>query len=108
MKLSSLTVAIYVSNAFDEGKSITRASGRGSGPGNRDFFGPCEKKWLRAVRRVPFGAQTVTYIKEHLSNVLLDPLKNYLTLSPCCSFKVMGEEKRTAVLVTSRPKIKIF
>ncbi len=32
-----------VCNAFDEVKSITRASVRGLGPGNRDFFGPCEK-----------------------------------------------------------------
>jgi hypothetical protein len=31
-----------VCNAFDAGKSITRASRRGLGPGNRDFFGPCE------------------------------------------------------------------
>jgi hypothetical protein len=31
-----------VCNAFDAGKSITRASGRGLYPGNRDFFGPCE------------------------------------------------------------------
>jgi hypothetical protein len=31
-----------VRNAFDADKSITRASGRGVGPGNRDFFGPCE------------------------------------------------------------------
>jgi hypothetical protein len=34
-----------VCNAFDAGKSIgksiTRASGRGLGPGNRDFFRPC-------------------------------------------------------------------
>ncbi len=30
-----------VPNAFGAGKSITMASGRG-GPGNRDFFGPCE------------------------------------------------------------------
>ena len=29
-------------NAFDAGKSITRASGRGLGPGKQDFFGPCE------------------------------------------------------------------
>ncbi len=29
-----------VLNAFDAGKSITRASGRGYGPGNLDFFGP--------------------------------------------------------------------
>ncbi len=31
-----------IRNAFDAGKSITRASGRGLGPGNRDFSGPCE------------------------------------------------------------------
>jgi hypothetical protein len=31
-----------IHNAFDAGKSITRASGRGFGPGNQDFFGPCE------------------------------------------------------------------
>jgi hypothetical protein len=35
--------------------SITRASGRGLGPGNREFLGPV--KWHRADRRVPFGAQ---------------------------------------------------
>jgi hypothetical protein len=29
------------------GKSLTRASGRGLGPGNRDFLGPV--KWHRAV-----------------------------------------------------------
>ncbi len=36
-------LAIYggtVSNAFDAGKYITRASGRGLGPGNRDFLAP--------------------------------------------------------------------
>jgi hypothetical protein len=27
---------------FDAGRSNTRASGRGLGPGNLDFFGPCE------------------------------------------------------------------
>ncbi len=31
-----------VRNAFDEGKSITRASWRGWAGGNRDFFGPSE------------------------------------------------------------------
>jgi len=31
---------------------FTPASGRGLGPGNRDFFGPV--KWHRADRRVPF------------------------------------------------------
>ncbi len=29
---------------FDACRSITRASGRGLGPGNREFFGPCERK----------------------------------------------------------------
>ncbi len=31
--------------------SITRASGRGLGPGSQDFFGPV--KWHKADRRVP-------------------------------------------------------
>jgi hypothetical protein len=31
-----------VCNAFDAGKSITRASGRGLSSGNRDFSGPCK------------------------------------------------------------------
>ncbi len=35
--------------------SFMRASGWRLGPGNRDFFGPCEMH--RADRRVPFGAQ---------------------------------------------------
>ncbi len=35
--------------------SITRASGMGLGPENRDFLGPV--KWHRADMRVPFGAQ---------------------------------------------------
>jgi hypothetical protein len=37
---------ISVRNAFDAGKSIKRANGRGLGP----------VKWHRAVRQVPFGA----------------------------------------------------
>jgi hypothetical protein len=36
--------------------SIKRTSGRGLGPGNREFLGPCEMA-SRADRRVPFGAQ---------------------------------------------------
>jgi len=31
-----------VHNVFDAFRSITRASGRGLGPGNREFFGPSE------------------------------------------------------------------
>jgi hypothetical protein len=39
-----LTYDLYdpVRNAFDAGKAITKASGRGLGPGNRNFSGPCE------------------------------------------------------------------
>ncbi len=36
-----LLIFMYLRIAFDAGKSITRANGRGLGPGNRDFFGPC-------------------------------------------------------------------
>ncbi len=31
-----------IRNTFDAGKHITRASGRGLGPENREFFEPCE------------------------------------------------------------------
>jgi hypothetical protein len=31
-----------VRNVFDAGRYITWVSGRGLGPGNGDFFGPCE------------------------------------------------------------------
>jgi hypothetical protein len=31
---------LYVGNGFDAGRFITRASGRGLGTGNRDFYGP--------------------------------------------------------------------
>jgi len=37
--------------------ALTRSSGRGLNPGNREFFGPV--KWQRAVRRVPFRAEIV-------------------------------------------------
>jgi hypothetical protein len=36
-----------VCNVFDACRSFTRASGRGWGPGNREFLGPV--KWLRTV-----------------------------------------------------------
>ncbi len=40
-------------NVFDACRYITRASGRGLGPGNWEFLGPV--KWHRADRRVPLG-----------------------------------------------------
>jgi hypothetical protein len=53
----SCTYDLYspVLNVFDACIAITRASGRGLGPGNREFLGPV--KWHRADRRVTFGAQ---------------------------------------------------
>ncbi len=41
-----------VRNAFDAGRYITRASGRGLDPGNRDFFGPCEMIWSRQASSI--------------------------------------------------------
>ncbi len=41
-----------ICNTFDAGKSITRASGRGLSPGNRDFFGPCEMASSRYAHAV--------------------------------------------------------
>jgi hypothetical protein len=38
--------------AFDVGKSMTRASGRGLGPGNRDFFGPSQMASSRLANAI--------------------------------------------------------
>jgi hypothetical protein len=46
-----------VRDVFDVGRSITRASGKGLGPGNRDFLGPVKRH--RAVRRVHLGPKTL-------------------------------------------------
>jgi hypothetical protein len=48
----------YIRYGFDAGRSITRASGRGLGPGNRDF------------RRVPFGAKKVDISKGPIASHL--------------------------------------
>jgi hypothetical protein len=57
--ISKATPGIFmrgpIRNAFDAGKSITRASGRGLGLEIETFLGPV--KWHPAVRRLPFGAQ---------------------------------------------------
>jgi hypothetical protein len=63
-----------VHNVLDACISITRASGRGLGPGYREFFmGPV--KWHQADRRVPFGAQKTreasTLEKSHLNSLLM-------------------------------------
>ncbi len=60
-----------VRNGFDAGRSITRASGRGLGPGNRDFLGPCEMASSRD-RRVPFGAQKSLDIQGLCPHILFD------------------------------------
>jgi hypothetical protein len=53
--------AKYVKKLFDADNSITRASGRGLGPGNRDFLGFV--KGHKAVRGVSFGAQKSRDVK---------------------------------------------
>ncbi len=50
--LRTYDLYVPVCNAFDAGKSITRASGRGLGPGNQDFFGPCEMASSRQASAV--------------------------------------------------------
>jgi hypothetical protein len=49
-----------VHNVLDACISITRGSGRGLGPGARDFLGPMEMH--RADRRVPFGALKTRHV----------------------------------------------
>jgi hypothetical protein len=47
--------------------SITRASGRGMGPGNRDFFGPYEMASTRqasAIREGPKKPHQKHYVRE--------------------------------------------
>ncbi len=39
-------------NVLDECISITRASGRGLGPGYREFFGPCEMSMSRKASAI--------------------------------------------------------
>jgi hypothetical protein len=57
-----------VHNAFDAGKSISKASGRGGrglGTGNRDFFGPCEMASSRqasAISQVKSTIRTGLYL----------------------------------------------
>ncbi len=48
-----------VCNAFDAGKSITRASGRGLGPGNQEFFGPCEMHGIEPSGECRLGPKKV-------------------------------------------------
>ncbi len=43
-----INTALYIM-FFDAGKFITWASGRGLGPGNFDFFGPCQMASSRAI-----------------------------------------------------------
>jgi hypothetical protein len=54
---------IYTAQYVIKSKYITRASGRGLGPINRDFFGPYEMTSSRT--RVPFGVQ-----KLHVRTIL--------------------------------------
>ncbi len=47
-------------NIVDACITLTWASGKGLGPENREFFGPCESH--RADRRMPFGAQKLKVV----------------------------------------------
>jgi hypothetical protein len=49
-----------VRNAFYAGKSITSASGRGLGPGNQDFFGPCEMASSRKASAI-WGTKKLSF-----------------------------------------------
>ncbi len=58
-----------IRNAFDAGKSITRASGRGLGPENRDFLGP----WEMALS---LQASTIWGLKKSKAQILYVRGKN--------------------------------
>jgi hypothetical protein len=74
-------------NAFDAGKSITRASGRGLSSGNQDFFGPCEN-----------GI-------EPLGECRLGPLKVnvHCNVQPCCHWSLLS---KAMPLATSKSMIR--
>jgi hypothetical protein len=48
-------------NVFDAGRYITRGSGRGMGPGNGEFFGPCEMASSRQASAI-WGPKNVMYL----------------------------------------------
>jgi hypothetical protein len=58
-----------VRNILDACRSISWASERGLGPGNRDFLSPV--KWYRAVIWVPFGAQKSLSLFGLINNALV-------------------------------------
>jgi hypothetical protein len=43
---------MYIRNGFDAGRSITWASGRGLGPGNRDFCEPFEMAVIHSASAI--------------------------------------------------------
>jgi hypothetical protein len=57
-------------NAFDAGKSITRARGRGLGPGNRDFLGSVNTLGMLLTKRSTFTKRTKSRIRIHISTSL--------------------------------------
>jgi hypothetical protein len=65
--LCTYDLCSLINNIFDACRSITKASGRGLGPGNRDFFGP--KKWQRE-KRVPFGPKKVGQQKHYMQGCI--------------------------------------
>ncbi len=75
-----IDTALYV-NAFDVGKSITWANGRGLGPGNLDFFGPqmVLAYWLDAISQAQKSLDFQDPTPSHLpSNWICLHQKNYV------------------------------
>jgi hypothetical protein len=72
-------------NAFDVGNSITRASGRGLGPGNQ--VGPV--KWYRDIWRVLSGAQKILDF--------LGPSPSHLPKYWICLYQVQGRINQRSI-----------
>jgi hypothetical protein len=62
--------------------SIFWASGRGLGPGNREYFGSCET--ARADSRVPFGAQKNRDFQGNVSILTNGLSSEYLINTKAC------------------------
>ncbi len=79
------------------GKSITRASGRGLGPGNLNFFGPCEMACEN-----PIDAVFLLVSLDHLKDVtvlssLISRLMNFINFVRHVSFLVKKPLKKIYV-----------
>ncbi len=78
-------------NAFDAAASTKRASGRGLGPGNREFFWVLPVKWHRADGRVPCGPKKLecipAYLHVHTHMLARNRPRRWRLKSPCRRFQ---------------------